>query len=217
MKKRFVLLPLALLAFLLLGFGATYIRTVRTEQAAEGLLEDVRGLVTGVSNFEDVQGLTQKFPEYLKPSSQSCSQNSCEVSFNFDNRWLTISRFAPYTVFTIGISVKNDRVTYVSLLMSTDGPGGVRAWVEQVVPQTPLTPYQVGGKRDTAPPWHSFLITVRFTPSADPARKQDALAFNLDCFTTFLGCKYSEQMLPRVRVAQEQSRLNATASQRALR
>lgn len=208
MRKRLVFLSSIFPIFLVVGFGAAYLQTICTERRAEGLLNDVRGLVTGVSNFEDVQHLTRKFPDYLKPSSQSCSQDSCEISFNFDNRWLSISRFAPYTSFAVGISVKSDRVKYMSLVMSTDSVGGVRAWVEQFAPETPMKAYQVGGKRDSAPPWHSFLITVRFTPNADTARKEDALAFNLNCFTTFLGCKYSEQMLPRVRVTQEQGQPN---------
>src|SRR2546428_550600 len=77
---------------------------------------------------------------------------------------------------------------------------GARVYVEQFPSEAHIAAYSVGGKVQTAPPWHSNLITVRFTPDATSVQKDNALSFNLACLTKFGGCMYGEQMLPRVRV-----------------
>jgi hypothetical protein len=204
MKKLFALC-LVLMTLVVLALGLIYLKAVQTEHAAQSALDAVRSLTIGSSNLADVQSLSRKYAPYSKYSSQTCIPETCEISLEFDNRWLAITRFAPETSFRLDLSVRADKVERISLLMATGGIGGVRAWVEQFPDRLPIPAYAVDGKRNTTPPWHFSLITVRFTPRASSAQKDGALAFNLNCLTKLGGCKYSEQMLPRINLEAEPS------------
>lgn len=196
MKKRIVILMLLFIGVVLIGWGAAYLRALHVRQSAEAALQDVRELAAGTSDFGDVQRLSNHYANYLKPSVHPCDPSHCDIILSFDNRWLKAVRFSPGTLFTISISVKDERIRWVSILMSTDS--GARAYVEQFPAENVNVPYDIDAKLQSSPPWHANLIAVKFTPNATGTQKAAALGFNLTCITKFQGCKYGEAMLPTV-------------------
>jgi hypothetical protein len=197
--KRCLILCLVLFLAISAGFAGVYWRSCQIQRSAEAALQDARQLVVGVSSFSDIQRLSKRYGPYLKPSSESCDPNACDLSLIFDNRWLEATRFARGTMFMISVALKANKVTWVRLFMSTgEGVGAARVFVEQLPIGAQAPAYDIGGKVQTDPPRHAILITARFTPEAASSAKDSALGFNLFCLTEFRACQFSEDMLPRV-------------------
>jgi len=200
-------LTIALLLFLLAAIFVTAfvcLRTLENVRAAEAILKDVRSLMPGIPTFADAQQLSKQYGRYLRSSSASCDPSNCEVFFSFDNRWLKMIGFAPGTLFTTSIFVKDNKVERIALLMSNDG--GCRVYVEQFPAGAQSGAYEINGKVQPSPPWHSNLITVRFTSNASALQRNGAFAFTRNCLARFRGCNYSEEMLPRVYADLESNR-----------
>jgi hypothetical protein len=195
MRKVLSLFLALFLITIALCSGIVYWRTLHNKHSAEAALSDARMLIVGVSAFADAQRLSDQYDRYLKHSPQSCNQNQCDLFFSFDNKWLNATKLAPGTLFTISIAVKDDKVRCVALLMSNDRGGKV--YVEQFPSGARISAYQIEGKIQTVPPWHSDLIAVRFTPDASSVQKDSALGLNLDCLAKLRGCRDAEEMLPK--------------------
>ena len=189
----------AFLFLLLLTWGLVYWSTIRTREMARAVLHDVGDLQVGQATFADAQRVSRQYSRYLMSSDEPCIPTSCHLAFGFDNRWLSRIGLAPLTTFIAQLSVSNGKVTWMELLMGA-GPT-TKVLVEEFPPGTQSRAYDVNGKLIMAHPSpRAILIVVQFTPDADPLQKKAALAFNLDCLTKLGGCKYGEEMLPRIRL-----------------
>jgi len=188
-----------LLLVALLTLGAARWATFSTRSAAKALLLEIRALRVGEVTFANAEKLSTIYASYRTSGSEPCSSKECNFAFGFDNGWLHKLGLAPYTVLTYQLYVTNGRVAWIELMMATDPIA--KAVVEESLAGRDVSPYDVNGKLVTlGSVSHAILIDVKFTPQANPSQKERSLAFNLSCLTSIGGCKYSEEMLPQVRL-----------------
>lgn len=187
------------LFLMLFTCGTIFWHTIRTRDVAGSVLRDVGDLQVGQATFADAQRISTRYSRYLMSSSEPCTPTNCLLVFGFDNRWLSSIGLTRLTTFTAQLQVSNGKVTWIELMMATHP--ATKVFVEEFPSGAQASAYVANGKLITAHPSpRAILIDVKFTPEANPVQKNAALAFDLNCLTKLGGCKYGEEMLPRIRL-----------------
>lgn len=177
------------------------------KHTAQTLLDEVKALKLGVSDFRDAARIADKYqrfrvegdaavPASLDPAENRfpgsiCNSDRCFYYLVLDNRPLSTFHLLKPSRFTAAFAVLHNRVQYTETTLY-GGPFGLNGGiVEQLNP------------RNEAAVTYSFptpvgkpYLLVRLTPSAPASIRDRAFALNMNCFVGFAPCNAPCDYLP---------------------
>jgi hypothetical protein len=174
-------------------------KTRETRLEAEQFLSEFIRLRVGESTDVRVDPLIETYHgnwwrsrplEVGEPDMTPCGHPFSQVDFAFENRWLHRVLFAPRTTFYASIQLKDNRVCFRSMGMTTTAGG----W--HIV--------DVGEYREGRMPWpfspvhNLWRMPVTMTAAATDAQRAAAYSINLDCLTKLRGCHDTREMAPAI-------------------
>ena len=172
-------------------------KTRETRLEAEQFLSEFVRLRVGESTVERVAPLIEIYhgswwrSRPLEPGERDmtpCGHPFSQVEFVFENRWLQWVLLSPRTAFDATIQLKDDRVCFRSMGMTTTAGG----W--HIV--------DVGEFRRGRMPWpfnpqvNLWKMLVTMTAAATDAQRAAAYSINLDCLSKLRGCHDTREMAP---------------------
>lgn len=163
------------------------------------LLRQIGHLKVGVSDYSETERIARLLDMQENPEVP-CSVEECLWRIDIDNSYLPSFWRGPKTALTAGLRVESNRLVTTDLdFGEVHDPDFTGIMSSESIPSLWRThsPADVGYRTDLS---GRYLISIiNISPSASGEERRKYLAFNLNCFWRYHGCKDVFEFLPVLR------------------
>jgi hypothetical protein len=194
LKTTAILCALLIIAIAaLVGFFA-----MRTRREAKMLINELKDLSVSPSPNDTFDSFQWKYGRSNFKHSDACTFHFCTYELDVSNRDLAKLHLVPYTEMKTWFTVERGQLVLglVEYRTALKGPNSPVVHVQQGICANGCgVRFDVNPHGTDKQMWNGL---VEFNPKAAQSEKDAALAFNLDCFFSFGGCKDIAELLPAV-------------------